>query len=92
MASPEEWKPRSPSKGKATIFGERFRADFFGAQYGHYLQIRTSESRNKLVEMAGHLVKLGADEEIEQLMSRALPGVKIEPIKGPVPGLAEGPT
>ena len=75
--------------------GDYFRgkipADFFGAQYGHYLQIRTSESRNKLVEMAGHLVKLGADEEIEQLMSRALPGVRIEPVKGPVPGLAEVP-
>ncbi len=72
-------------------FRGRIPADFFGAQYGYYLQIRTAESRQKLVDMAGHVVKLGADEEIELLMSRALPGVRIEPTKGPVPGLAEVP-
>ena len=75
--------------------GDYFRgkipADFFGAQYGYYLQIKSRESRQKLVDMASHVVKLGADEEIEALMSRALPGVRIEPVKGPLPGLAEVP-
>jgi type VI secretion system protein ImpJ len=75
--------------------GEYFRAkipaDFFDAQYDYYLQVRTRENRQKLVDMAGHVVKVGSDEEIELLMSRALPGVRIEPVKGPVPGLAEVP-
>jgi len=75
--------------------GDYFRgkipADFFGAHYGYYFRIRSRESRQKLVETASHVVKLGADEEMEELMSRALPGVRIEPVKGPLPGLAEVP-
>ncbi len=79
------------SKGKATISGERFRRISLVPNTTTTSSSGPGESRQKLVDMAGHVVKLGADEEIELLMSRALPGVRIEPVKGPVPGLAEVP-
>ena len=80
-----------PLQREGDYFRGKIPADFFGAQYGYYFQIRSGENRQKLVDMAGHVVKLGADEEMEALMSRALPGVRIEPVKGPLPGLAEMP-
>jgi len=75
--------------------GEYFRrkipAYFFDEPYVYYLQIKSSESRKRLVDMAGHVVKLGSEEEIELLMSRALPGIRLEAVKESVPGLVEGP-
>jgi type VI secretion system protein ImpJ len=57
----------------------------------YYLQVKTGESSGKIIDMAEHVVKLGCDEEIGVLMKRALPGVHLEPLRDPAPGLARRP-
>ena len=72
-------------------FRAKIPADLFESRYMYYLQVKTGESSGKIIDMAEHVVKLGCDEEIGVLMKRALPGVHLEPLRDPAPGLARRP-
>lgn len=57
----------------------------------YYLIIKTSEGAETVLDMVKHVVKAGSEEEVQVLITRALPGIHLEHKPEMPPGLPKRP-